>query len=85
MITQIIILVKSYLLNYNDTKKYTFTLTYTFTIRRSYWRCSIKKMCSEKYRKIHMKTPVPESFNKDAGLRPHAEANVIEKDAGVFL
>ena len=32
-----------------------------------------------------MKTPVPESFNKDAGLRPHAEANVIEKDAGVFL
>ena len=42
-------------------------------------------MCSEKYRKIHMKTPVPESFNKDAGLRPHAEANVIEKDAGVFF
>ena len=32
-----------------------------------------------------MKTPVPESFNKDADLRPHAEANVIEKDAGVFL
>ena len=27
------------------------------------WRCSVKK-CSEKFRKIHRKTPVPESFFK---------------------
>ena len=32
-------------------------------------RCSING-CSQKFRKIYRKTPVPETFNKVAGLRP---------------
>ena len=32
-------------------------------------RCSVKR-CSYKFRKIHRKTPVSESFSKVAGLRP---------------
>ena len=39
--------------------------------RSSHRRCSVKKKCSENFRKFYRKTPVLESlFNKFAGVRP---------------
>ena len=52
--------------------------------RSSHRKCSIKiseKRCSQKFSKIHRKTPVSESlFNEVAGLRPKAR-NYIKKDS----
>ena len=45
--------------------------------KSSHQRCSVKK-CSQKFHKIHRKTPVPGSLiNKAAGLRP---ATLLKKE-----
>ena len=49
------------------------------------WEVSYKKRCSQKFRKIHRKTPVPETlFHKVAGDTP---ATLLKRvpDTGVFL
>ena len=61
---------------YHSKKRY-------FFIRSSHQRCHLKKICSEKFRKIRWKTPLPDSFFKKN--RRRETCNFIKKETLVQM